>query len=582
MEFADKNTGEKIKVLPPRVSELISAGEVIDRPSSVVKELVENSIDAGADEIVIHVKGKDYIAVFDNGEGMTEKDVLLCFRKHATSKISTEKDLESITTFGFRGEALHSISLVSRLTIRTKPKSPTDKQSLNDQQTELGTEIHVEGGNLKEVKKVYIEPGTQVIVKDLFYNTPARKKFLSSERVEFSYTIDVISRFALAFPSLSIRLVKDGVPYLSLGKERGLEQTIDILFGRKPSEEPKIEVMFSVGDVEIEGFIWRRKVGVGRWIFVNRRYVKDKTVMGAISKFDFLKNSDYILFVNTPPEFYDVNVNPTKTEIRWRTPAKIREILITAVEDGLRHTFRNMQPQRFEKEEVSKGEEIEKKQQKGERTWSRDNTQVGKSQIEKAQKSERTLEKGLSDTYLLAHQPKVLAVLHGIFALVEWQEELYIVDIHAYHEGKLLAELKDKFGSLQKSEKLKFAIPFEFEVSSSSAEKIKDKAEDFHKIGINFEVDGNKIKVFSIPYFLSGFDLSEFFEEFEDGISERKLMEFLGEVACRRAIRKGDRINTWEITEILEGFDPSQRCAHGRPAVIKISQDELERKFGRC
>ena len=582
MEFADKNTGEKIKVLPPRVSELISAGEVIDRPSSVVKELVENSIDAGADEIVVHIKGKDYIAVFDNGEGMTEKDVSLCFRKHATSKISTEKDLESITTFGFRGEALHSISLVSRLTIRTKPKSPTNKQSSNEQQTELGTEIHVEGGKLKEVKKVYVEPGTQVIVRDLFYNTPARKKFLSSERVEFSYTIDIISRFALAFPSLSIRLIKDGVPYLSLGKERGLEQTIDILFGRKPSEEPKIEVMFSVGDIEIEGFIWRRKVGVGRWIFVNRRYVKDKTVMGAISRFDFLKNSDYIIFVNTPPEFYDVNVNPTKTEIRWRTPAKIREILITAVEDGLRHTLKNLQSPKFEppklKDERSKGDQMgEKQEEERTRREREDNNQTGK-----VQRSGRISERGLTEVYLIAHQPKVLAVLHGIFALVEWQEELYIVDIHAYHEGKLLAELKDKFGSLQKAEKLKFAIPFEFEVSSSSAEKIKDKKEDFHKIGINFEVDGTKIKVFSIPYFLSGFDLSEFFEEMQDGISERKLMEFLGEVACRRAIRKGDRINTWEITEILEGFDPSQRCAHGRPAVIKISQDELERKFGRC
>ena len=575
----ESQKGEKIKVLPPRVSELISAGEVIDRPSSVVKELVENSIDAGADEIVVHVKGKDYIAVFDNGEGMTEKDVLLCFRKHATSKISTEKDLEEITTFGFRGEALHSIALVSRMTIRTKPKPPSRKQYTDNHQTELGTEIYVEGGKLKEVKKIYVEPGTQVIVKDLFYNTPARRKFLSSERVEFSYTIDVISRFALAFPSVSIRLLKDGVPYLSLGKERGLEQTIDILFGRKQAEEPKIEVMFSVGDVEIEGFIWRKKVGVGRWIFVNRRYVKDKTVMGAISRFDFLKNSDYILFVNTPPEFYDVNVNPTKTEIRWRTPAKIREIIITAVEDGLRHTLRNLQtPKSFhEKETENKGEQREGKE-RAEITWIGEDDR-GKERIGSA---DRTLEKDLSEAYLLKYQPKVLAILHGIFAVVEWQEELYIVDIHAYHEGKLLAELKGKFGNLQKAEKLKFAIPFEFEVSSSSAEKIKDKAEEFHKIGIEFEVDGNRIKVFSIPYFLSGFDLPEFFEEFQDGMSDKKLTEFLGEVACRRAIRKGDRINVWEITEILEKFDPSQRCAHGRPAVIKISQDELERKFGRC
>ncbi|GBD04277.1 DNA mismatch repair protein MutL [bacterium HR19] len=551
----------KIKILPEKVANLIAAGEVVERPASVAKELIENSIDAGARKIEVFVKGRDEISVFDDGEGMSEGDLLLCFQKHATSKISSEEDLTYISTFGFRGEALHAISLVSKMIIRTKRE--------ND---EIGTEISIEGGKLKSIKKVFIDTGTQVIVKDIFFNTPARKKFLSRENVEFSYIVDVFSRFALAFPNLYLKLIKDEKIVLNLKPKRTLSDTISSLFGSEPLKKDKFELLLSIGDINLEGIIWRDKVGAGRWIFVNKRYVKDKTVFSAISKFNFLKSSDFIIFISCPPEFYDVNVNPTKTEIRWRAPSKIKEIIITAIEESIRHKVKR---DYIEEKKYTQISEVRTRLAESKIAQPEKTTQTEIKQDKKEQTKTREEEK------LLKTSPKILTVLRGIIAVVEWEGELYLVDIHAYHEGKIYSSLKEKFEN-KKTEKLRFVTPFEVEVPKRTAEIIKERKNELYEMGIEAEFQENKIIVKAIPFYLSGVDLKDFFLEVEEGLDSKKIEKFLAGNSCRTALRKGDRINIWDISAILSDFDVNQRCPHGRPAVIKLDIDEIEEKFGRC
>ncbi|MCS7213129.1 MAG: DNA mismatch repair endonuclease MutL [Candidatus Calescibacterium sp.] len=552
-----KTDEQKIFILPEKVASLIAAGEVIDRPSAVVKELVENSIDANATQIDVNVKGKDFISVFDNGDGMSEKDAVLCLHKHATSKISKEEDLNFITTFGFRGEALFSIATVSKIIIRTRTKNQ-----------ELGTEVSAEGGKITHVKKLYIEPGTQIIVKDLFYNTPARKKFLSTDQVEFSYITEVVSRYALAFPNIGFKLTRDGETVLNLKPRRSLEETIKSLFGENKNSS-KIDINFHVGNIGIEGIIWGEKTGIGKWIFLNKRYIRDKTVFSAISKFNFLKNSDYIIFINAPPEMYDVNVNPTKTEVRWRAPTKIKELIITSIEEAIRHRYlariETSDTQKYITEEQNIGLQDNQK------------TQISQSQTQ-AQMT--------TNTSIFEHKKalKVLAVIKGIFSIVEFDGEIYFVDLHAYHEGRYFRELKEKFQKIQKNEVLRFAIPFEVTLPKNVIMKILDRKEDFEKIGLNIsaDIENSKIKISSIPYYLSGFELSDFLMEFSEGFEMKKIENFLAGVACRTVIRSGDKLDHWDILQILQDFDVDQRCPHGRPAVIKLDIEELEKKFGRC
>ncbi len=559
--------GGKIIILPEKVSQLIAAGEVIERPASCVKELIENSLDSGANSIEVFFNGKYDVSVFDDGDGMTEKDILLCFKRHATSKIRNEKDLEAIKTFGFRGEALHAISLVSKTKIRSKHISE-----------DIGTEIYIEGGKFKGVKKVYLDTGTQVIVNDLFFNTPARRKFLSNERVEFSYVLDVFSRFALAFPNVSFKLMKNDQVYLNLKSGRTLKDTISSIFGDDKIRKDSFELFLSVGDIDLEGIVWREKVGVGRWTFINKRYVKDKTVFSAFSKFPFLRNSDFILFINCPPEFYDVNVNPTKTEIRWKAPLKVREIIITAIEEAIRHKVKAFyqtnqeQVNQVGSSNVQKDFKAELQQIK-----SADKSEIDRSYENKGIHADVKQEK------IIRTSPKILSLIGGIFAVIEWEGEIYIVDIHAYHEGKLYAEMREKL-SAEKFEKLRFAIPFEVNLSKSICEKLLAHRSEFEKIGIEFEVfqDENKVLVWSIPTFLSGVDLSDFFVEFQDGVGDQAKDQFLASYSCRNSIRKGDSLNIWDIAFILQDFDVNQRCPHGRPAVIKLTVEELEKKFGRC
>ncbi len=561
----------KIRVLPERVANLIAAGEVVERPASVIKELVENSLDAGAQKIEIIYNGKENILVVDDGEGMSKIDALNSFKRYATSKISTEQDIYSVKTFGFRGEALHSIAAVSRVILRTKRK-----------EDELGTEVSVEGGKVKEIKEIYIEPGTSILVKDLFFNTPARKKFLSSDNVELSYVLDVVSRYALAIPEINLKFIKGGDVLFNLKAGRTLSETLLSIFGTTAVDKDRFEIMFDVGNITLEGIIWREKVGIGKWLFVNRRYIKDKTVFSAIGKFGFLRNSDFIIFINCPPQFYDVNVNPTKTEIRWRSPSQVREIVMTAIEEAIRHRFRR------EKTEVGQGEFSNYSDNKVSEMYKSKSTESGEisqdqDYVQRQKKQEYP--PGVMNT-LLRSSPNVLKVVKGIFAIVEWEEEIYIVDLHAYYEGKFFSQLKSKFENNKQDssqvQKLKFVIPYELSVPKTVLLKIIEKKDEFKSYGIEFDVDGEKLKIFSIPYYLAGVELAEFFEEFSDGFTESKVNSFLASLACRTVIRKGDNLSVWDVAKILEDFDPNQRCPHGRPAVIKIDFDEIQKKFGRC
>ncbi|HKY04827.1 MAG TPA: DNA mismatch repair endonuclease MutL, partial [Blastocatellia bacterium] len=327
----------KIRILPDSLANKIAAGEVVERPSSVVKELLENALDAGARKIDIEVEsgGKKLIRVIDDGEGMTRDDAIVAFERHATSKLRTADDLETITTLGFRGEALPSIASVSRLTLRTKTKSEVE-----------GTEVEFNGGKLVAVRDTAWPGGTEIEVKDLFFNIPARRKFLKSDATESLHITNLVQHYALANPALAFMLVNNGREAIRVAPARSLkERAYQVLGGGLLSK--LVEVEKEEDGLKVTGFVSnpqeQRSSKDAQYMFVNQRFVRDQLIGRAISEAyrSMMPSGAYpavVLFIEVPPTEIDVNVHPAKTEIRFLRETAILAFIRQAVTDALRAT----------------------------------------------------------------------------------------------------------------------------------------------------------------------------------------------------------------------------------------------------
>ena len=539
-----------IKILPENIIKLIAAGEVVERPSSCVKELIENSADAGAENITVSVDGYgEVIRVFDDGVGMNEEDALIALSRHATSKISTEQDMYSISTYGFRGEALWAISSVSKITMRTKTSDG-----------ELATEVRAEAGRIKEVRKVSLQNGTEIVVRDLFFNTPARKKFLKSQRTEFAHIQEVVQRFSLSLLNINLKFIHNGDEIYFFRKGRTVEETLSTITGDDKISEKIILSETEKGNIRAKLYIAKplERIGFGFLTFVNNRFVRDATCYSAVkSALEPLKTKpEGVLFINCPPYMFDVNVSPSKAEIRWRA----QELVFNVVRNVVKQSFGHLSPEQFYQIQDEFGSSV-----------------IINSSLQTTSSVQfnHTSFKEFSSQTLISSSPKLIKIFGGIFAIVEYQGRIFIVDIHALSERKKYIDILSR---VREKRVVSFELMYPVEIKVE-----EDNLQIFERFGFLFDREGEKILVKSVPDFLVGFDIKKIFEvQLSASAVDDAIRKFSADIACRTALRKGDKIQEADVVALLsDDFSLNFACPHGRPIAISI-EEGLEEKFGRC
>ena len=522
----------KVKVLPSELVAKIAAGEVIERPFSVVKELVENALDAGAKKIVVQLEegGKRSIIVRDDGEGMSPEDAELALMHHATSKIQSEEDLEKILTYGFRGEALPSIASVSKLNLITKAEGYE------------GISLYVEGGKLLSKRTVGAPRGTSVFVQELFFNLPVRRKFLKSTKTELDACIEALIRLAIPKPGVFFELSHEGKVLLLLPPTSPKERIL-LLFG-KDLEGKLLEVQAEKGHLKLEGWIGKelyRGNTRGIYFFVNGRYVREKGVLQILNEIysDLIPRGTYpfaILNLKVPPEEVDVNVHPTKIEVRFLEPEKIYSFIKDTLKDLLGKGVSFSKSEKFE-----------------------------------------PLSFPLEDNF------KVIGQLKEGFLLVENANGLLIFDQHALNE-RILYER----GKRKRFDSNPLLFPVIVELEEEELKEISALKGVLEELGFQFESFGPKsLWVKSIPSFLKVEEVKEILQQIcslQEGILEMKREEILKLFACKGARKFNEFLPPEEILALLKEWEALGRprtCPHGRPLLWEISEKELLKYFRR-
>ncbi|MEW6002319.1 MAG: DNA mismatch repair endonuclease MutL [Nitrospirota bacterium] len=557
----------QIKILPPGLRNKIAAGEVVERPASVVKELVENSIDAGSTDIRIEVLhgGKRLIRVSDNGNGMDREDALLAFERHATSKLFTEDDLFNIRTMGFRGEALPSIASVSKVKFLTGLKgSPS------------GVSVEIHGGETKDIKDSPFL-GSTVEVKDLFFNTPARKKFLKSHNTELFHIIDTITREALSHWGIGFRFVSDNQETINLPSSSDLKERIMQVYG-KEFLDGLFEVNAKVEGIIMKSFVTKagnfRNSKSHQFIFVNRRPIKDQSLTHAIYRaYEGIlprdKHPIFFLFLEMDPRKVDFNVHPTKREVRFED----KEDLYSLVSNKIRETLR-----------VERAEYVEQFMGKEETdVFMLSNINSGLGIVEP-----KSYESLISENLELAYKPQIPFIYLGdTFLALSAKGGLILIDHHAAHE-RILYEKFLKRVDL-KSHHLLF--PRQVRLSHKEYRIILENIALLRDFGI--EVDdfgGNTIIVRTLPDMLKKADIGGILSDVASSIlggipPDKSLREFLAaKIACHSSVRGKEILGQEEISALvadLEKADNPDQCPHGRPTRIFLSLDDLKRMFKR-
>lgn len=550
--------------LPDEVVRRIAAGEVVDHPASVVKELIENAIDAHASNVKISIEsgGKSSIIVDDNGTGMNEDDLRMAVLPHTTSKISNFEDIFNLTTFGFRGEAIASIGAVSKMKIES-----------SDSKDGLGHVIEVIGGIVGEPYPISKSLGTRVSVSDLFFNVPARRKFLSSTSVETRMVTEIVEKFILS-SNIEIEFLRDGeLVYKTHGMTD--EEKIKMIFGN----QDLIRVDDQLGGMRIHGYISTPEVGrqnrLNEVIFVNGRYVKSPLLLKAIEAgyAQHLKKGEFptaIIFIEVPPQVIDVNVHPQKLEVKFSDQSRVFGNIASTIKKALASpdVFKipvgDKQIQKFEEPFSTYEERSEKSTQKVEQKL--ESFDFVDKISEKIEERER-----LSDT-------QVLGVLKGRYLITYSDRALYIIDIHATHERIIFDRIKVQTFSSQR-----LVEPIEVELNQAQLSTLEDHKEEIKSFG--FEFDGRML--LCVPSIKHIEDWKELFistiENFRVSFAKDPREEFFADVACKMAVKTGEMVSNSEIRQLLSDMDKLKiwSCPHGRPLVYSIELKRLDRFFGR-
>jgi len=588
----------RIRLLPEILASQVAAGEVIERPASVVKELVENSIDAGARKIEVSIRrgGISLIRVVDDGSGMDRDDALLSLERHATSKIRTANDLAAIATLGFRGEALPSIASVSRFRLTTREPAAV-----------AGTEIIVAGGKIETVRDGGEAPGTQIEVRSIFYNLPARRKFLRSENTESRNLEHQLHLQATGHPEIAFAFVRDERVIFQLPAAPSLLDRIRDLHGKElvdrllPVEEEEKD-----STIRIRGLIGQagvsRQTRAQQLVFVNGRAVENAVLTAALREgyHTALMKGQFpvtFLFLDLDPAAVDVNVHPAKREVRFRDPNGVREAVVAVIRRTLESGRRDWQ-QQFRAPvipgivdpapapaptpiSIEPGSPMS-------------TTTLPLRQVEPEQSIASAPRWDVQPAVPASRsqQFQIIGVLNKLYVLMENQDGLVLVDQHAAHERILFEELRRRMEE-QGVPSQRLLLAQTFELAPRDAEWVERNAATLQKMGIGIEPFGsNAFKIDSVPTFLDVADPVTFMRKVIDGLKSasngssamRLGEEMIAKTVCRHAVKANDPLRYLEveklITDLLE-CDLPYCCPHGRPTMIQISHAELEKKFGR-
>lgn len=578
----------KIRRLPESLVSKIAAGEVIERPFSVVKELVENSLDAGSKNIEVEIEdgGRKRMTILDDGIGMTKDEALLALERHATSKLASEEDLFRIQTLGFRGEALPSIAAISYMTLETR-RSDSE---------EAASKIEIQGGTVVKVGLSSLPIGTRITIENLFFNTPARLKFMKSKETEFSHIASWMESIALSRTDIGFSLKHQGKTELKTPPREDVKDRIRDILGMDIAEflHP---VSANRGQLKMAGFAADHRASASGgsaksvYFFVNGRIVRDRTLQHAVSTAyeNLLMKHRYpwvVLYLTVPPEFVDVNVHPTKSEVRFANSSLMHEL----VREGIRQALQGPKNETvganlvFAPQDATNG--------------------VGAQFTAPGRDPAGLAQLGESRSYTGEHKVRpyqqtiphfnfrVLGQVHGTYLLCETADKLILIDQHAAHERIGFEKLHAQYesGGIEKQQLL---IPQNFDLRPSQCEILKKYVDDLARVGLEVAFfGGNTFIVRSIPTLLDGTDIVALVHEIVDGLEsfekltplEERIHEVLERMACHRQVRAGDRLSNEEIEALLKEMGSTRfagQCPHGRPSVLEISFDEIEKWFKR-
>jgi DNA mismatch repair protein MutL len=593
-----------IRILPENLSNKIAAGEVVERPASVVKELLENALDAGSTRIIIDVEkgGQSLIQVSDNGTGMNHADALLAIERYATSKISSDDDLFAIRTLGFRGEALPSIASVSRFQLITRDKS-----------SDAGTEIIVEGGKVKSVSEVGAPVGTMIAVRQLFFNTPARKKFLKTVGTEMGHIADTLARMALDRPGVQFRLSHNNKTVKSWPPvSEHLARVADVL--GKDSRPDLHAIEFSRNGLLISGWICSprvtRRTSRGLYIFVNGRFVRDRTVQHGIFKgfAQRLVKGQFpvaVVFIKIPFDQVDVNVHPAKNEVRFVKPQAVHEAVKSAIAQTLYEVDRVdwLPPDRQQSRQFQKAPQIadplSSYRPVGGNEFGMRNAEFGikngeqgsEARSQPPEASRPGTQEPVFDTAGFSAL-RVVGQLHNTYIVCESDAGLVLIDHHAAHERILYEQLRRRAAG-QPAAAQKLLVPETLELNFSEAEILGGMMADLKALGLEIEPFGkNTFVVKAVPPLLAGRDVRPLIYEIVEKTAaagdspglKAVLDECRRVMACHGAMRANQTLDGQQIRKLLQQLDECENpshCPHGRPTWVRWDLDFLEKSFKR-
>lgn len=614
----------RINLLSENTANKIAAGEVVERASSVVKELVENSLDADSKNITIEIEesGNKLIRITDDGRGIHPEDIKIAFLPHGTSKISSVEDIYDIQSFGFRGEALASIAAVSKVRLKSRMET-----------FDYGREIYIEGGKVIYEKDVGCNLGTEIEVKDLFFNTPGRQKFLKSPQREKSIINDLVLKLALGNYKTSITLINDGKQSLRTFSEDELDKTLRILYGKEVYENV-IPIENHSDILSVYGYIGKESISRGsrnrQSIFVNKRLIKSSLITAAVenafksfimvNKFPF-----FVIHIDIFPEFIDPNVHPTKNEVKFLEervlfktifdgvhsalkeslkksfiiPEEIKDLAIVQ-EDKLHESYTSSQPSQIgylnDKHYTSGDNNLGYDKDLGfnkEVNYNDKPSYIREIPIENQFEPKEANIYSNNERSRIAKIPpiKLIGQCFNSYIIGEYLDELYLIDQHAAHEKILFEKYRKNIGSFNVVSQI-LAVPTIIPLTFDEYAIYKDNEEIFLNAGFVVESFGeNDVVVREVPVFLGKphinnlfHDMIENIKSMGSGLTIDIKYDKIASLACKAAVKANDKLSDVEILSLLEELryiDEPFTCPHGRPTIIKHSLKEIEKSFKR-
>lgn len=562
----------KIHQLSPDIIARIAAGEVIERPSYAVKELIENAVDAHATVITIEIEesGLKKIIVADNGEGMSKKDLELCFLPHTTSKLQQDDELIGIRTLGFRGEALSALSSVATLTIMSRTENDIG-----------GTKIILKNNKVDDFSPAAAPFGTSVYVANLFHAVPARKKFLKSAKTEFRHITDIVMNFALSYPTIHFVLIHNKKIILDLSQKEHAQERIQLLLGTSLFDL-LVPVKFEDGYIQLKGFIGKpqaaSKQNQKQYLFINNRLVTDRIIsLAAKEAFGALISASntpiFVLYLYLPNEAVDVNVHPRKEQVAFIESKNIFDAVKSAITQTLQDNNLTFHMAKFKQDNSSK---------------------IGETtSFAGITLKQNTLRSGTQKTGTVRKNSPIIQI-DNTYLFIQNENDICIIDQHAAHERILFEQFKTAFNSLKDGQELYTLLkPITLHLSVGEAQIIDEHNPEFEKIGFYFEhFQGTTFRISKVPIVFKGRNIEKIIRDMTEDLSisgttksiDLRSERMLAFLSCRAAVKAGDELSQKQMKTIAAGLVDATNnttCPHGRPTQIGISLDELHRSFKR-